>query len=334
VVCAAGLIGSVRPTRFTPDARGICFEHRSFGTPSKADRVWGTILASFTARAFQSAMGAVFSGQLPHDEAALRKGQTKASGKPPASLYKQCAVEVREVDGHQIFTVRPRGGGPVRGQVLYLHGGGYVNPPAFLHWWFIARLVKTLGVACTVPLYPRAPEHKCKVGIAFASEVYRQLVSEHGAQKLLVMGDSAGGGLALAMLQQTETAPVGLILNAPWLDASVSDPVQVELERRDWLLNRFTLRTWGQWWAGSRDLQDPLVSPLFGDLTRLPPTLMFCGSADILVADARRLSAAAPDKIRYVEEDGLMHVYPFMPFFPETRRAWLEIGRFVDGVLT
>jgi monoterpene epsilon-lactone hydrolase len=290
-------------------------------------------LPSLTARACQSALRAALSGQLAHDEATLRKGRSKVSGDPPASLHKQCAVDVRDVGGHRIFTVRPRGGGPVRGQVLYLHGGGYVNPPAFLHWWFIARLVKTLGVVCTVPLYPRAPEHQCEEGIAFAGEVYRQHVSEHGAQNLLVMGDSAGGGLALAVLQQAEAAPAGLILNAPWLDAGVSDSSQVEIERGDWLLNSFTLRTWGQWWAGPRDLRDPLVSPLFGDLSGLPPTLMFCGSADILVADARRLAAAAPGKVRYVEEDGLMHVYPLMSFLPETRRAWREIERFVDGVL-
>jgi len=294
-------------------------------------------LPSLTARTVQSLMSAVFARALPHDEAPLRKalqqGRRRTRGDPPASLYKQCAVDVRVVDGDRIFTVRPRGGAPVRAQLLYLPGGGYVNPPAFLHWWFVARLVKTLGVACTVVLYPLAPEHQCDEGIAFAVEAYGRLVSEHGAQNVLVMGDSAGGGLALAMLQQAETAPAGLMLNAPWLDASVSDPVQVEIERREWLLNRFTLRTWGRWWAGGRELSDPMVSPLFGDLSRLPPTLLLCGSADILVADARRLAAAAPDKVRYIEEAGLMHVYPLMPFFPEAKRAWIEIERFVDSVL-
>jgi len=193
--------------------------------------------------------------------------------------------------------------------------------------------VKTLNVACTVPRYPLAPEHTCEAGIACAVEAYEQLVGEYGAKSLLVMGDSAGGCLALATLQQTPVAPAGLMLNSPWLDAGVSDPSQPEIERKDWLLNRFTLRTWGQWWAGSRDLSDPLVSPLFGDLSNLPPTLMFGGSADILVADSRRLAAAAPGKVRYIEEEGLMHVYPLIPFFPETGRAWTEIERFVDGVL-
>jgi acetyl esterase/lipase len=217
---------------------------------------------------------------------------------------------------------------------LYLAGGGYVNPPSFLHWWFIARLVKTLGVSCTVPLYPLAPEHQCDEGTAFAGEAYRSLERQHGAESLLVVGDSAGGGLALAMLQQLKAAPAGLILNAPWLDASVSDPSQVEIERHEWLLNSFTLRTWGTWWAGARDLCDPMVSPLFGDLSQLPATLLLCGSADILVADARRLAATAPlGRVTYIEEAGLMHVYSLMPFFPETLRAWLEIQRFTGSVL-
>jgi acetyl esterase/lipase len=283
-------------------------------------------------------MGALLSGRLARtDEAALRKAlagsRRPGAGDPPASLFRRFAVEVRETSGHRIYTVRPSASGPGRGQILYLHGGGYVNPPAFLHWWFIARLVNTLGVVCTVPRYPLAPEHTCDLGVSFASEAYRRLVEEHGAENLLVMGDSAGGGLALAMLQQGGTPPAGLILNSPWLDASVSDPSQVEIERHEWLLNRLTLRTWGRWWAGSRDLRDPMVSPLFGDLTMIPQTLLLAGSADILVADARRLADAAPDRIKYIEAEGLMHVYPLFPFFPETRRAWNEIRAFADGQL-
>ncbi|HEY5007392.1 MAG TPA: alpha/beta hydrolase fold domain-containing protein, partial [Caulobacteraceae bacterium] len=235
-------------------------------------------MASLTARTIQTLLRTAFGGQMAHDEARLRAGvatsRRRGAGDPPPSLGKRFSVTIRATGEHRTFTVRPRDDGPVRGQILYLPGGGYVNPPAFLHWWFIARLVRTLGVACTVPLYPLAPEHQCETGIAFAVDAYRRLAGEHGADSVVVMGDSAGGGLALATVQQVEISPAGLILNAPWLDAGVSDPSQVEIERGEFLLNRFTLRTWGKWWAGDRDLTDPLVSPLFGDLSKLPPTLM------------------------------------------------------------
>jgi acetyl esterase/lipase len=287
-------------------------------------------MPSLTATVIQSVLGAALSRRRPPDEQRLLAEARPADDAQPPRLGNQVAVEMQRTGGRNVFIVRPSAR-PVRKHILYLHGGGYVNGPAGLHWQFIARLAKTFDARCTVPRYPLAPAARCDESIAFVAALYRDLVAEVGAENLVVMGDSAGGGLALSLLQHTGVTPGGLILNAPWLDAGVSDPSQPEIERHDWLLNRFTLRTWGQWWAGGRDLSDPVVSPLFGDLSVLPRTLVLCGSGDILVADARRLKAGAPDKVEYIEERGLMHVYPLLSLFPETRRAWGAIGRFVDG---
>jgi monoterpene epsilon-lactone hydrolase len=289
-------------------------------------------VASVTARVFQSGLGTVLSRRPAETEAKLLQDCNSSGGGPPAWFRRRFEVESWAWRGHDVYTVGPSGGGDARGQALYFCGGGYVNRPVVLHWRFIAHLVKAFGVRCSVPLYPLAPQHQCDEGLAFANEVYRRVVGEYGTQRLVVMGDSAGGGLALAMVQHNDSAPARLILNCPWLDAAVSDPSQIELERGDWLLNRFILRAWGRWWAGSRDLEDPIVSPLFGNLSNLPPTLVFGGSLDILVADARRLAAAAPARVTYVEEPGLMHTYPLFGFLPETRRAWREIGAFCAGV--
>jgi acetyl esterase/lipase len=240
-------------------------------------------------------------------------------------------VETRETAGHKVFTIRPRGR-DVRRHIFYLHGGGYVSGPSVLHWRLIARFARTFDARCVVPRYPLAPATTCEEGMAFVSAAYHELVAEVGAENIVVAGDSAGGGLALALLQHTGLKPAGLILNAPWLDVSVCDPSQPALERDDFLLNCFVLRTWGQWWAGTRDVRDPLVSPLFGDLARLPKTLVLCGSHDVLVADSRRLAAAAPDKVEYIEEAGMMHAYPLFYTFPETKRAWREMQRFVASL--
>jgi monoterpene epsilon-lactone hydrolase len=225
-------------------------------------------MPSLTARLFQSLLGAASSGRLPTSEAQLLAGARQGDAALAPRVGRHLAVEAREAGGHHVFTIRSRNR-PVRAHILYLHGGGYVNGPAFLHWWFIARLARMFDASCTVPRYPLAPAFGCDEAIAFVSAVYRELAARVGARNIVVMGDSAGGGLALAMLQHTGLRPAGLFLNALWLDASVSDPSQPDLERGDWLLSRFVLRTWGQSWARSRDLSDPVVSPLFGDLSIL-----------------------------------------------------------------
>ncbi len=286
-------------------------------------------MPSLTAAVFQSVLGAIASRQNPANEEQLLAAARPDDDAEPSRMGKGVTVEASVIEGRRVFTVRPRHR-PVRRHILYLHGGGYVNGPAFLHWWFIERLAKTFDARCVVPRYPLAPASQCDASIAFVASLYRDLIVEMGAENIVVMGDSAGGGLALSLLQNTGIRPAGLLLNAPWLDAGVSDPSQPDIERRDWLLSRFILRTWGQAWAGARALDDPVVSPLFGDLSILPRTLVFGGSKDILVADGRRLAKAAPDKVEYVEEPGLMHVYPLLPFFPETRRAWERIRAFMD----
>ncbi len=98
------------------------------------------------------------------------------------------------------------------------------------------------------------------------------------------------------------------------------------------MLMRPGVRAAGRWYAGSLPTKDPRVSPLFGELVGLPPILMFCGTHDILVADARRFALRAEVEgisVTYHEEPRLMHVYPLL-FFPESRKAQDEIARFVS----
>jgi acetyl esterase/lipase len=149
------------------------------------------------------------------------------------------------------------------------------------------------------------------------------------------MGDSAGGGLALSLTMQAIRAglakPAALVLLSPWLDVTMTDPAQEEIEKVDPLLVRAGPRAAGRWYAGAMSTTDPRVSPLYGDIAGLPPILMFCGTHDILVADARRLAARAAAEhadVEYHEEPGLMHVYPML-FFPESRKAQDRIAHFV-----
>jgi acetyl esterase/lipase len=153
------------------------------------------------------------------------------------------------------------------------------------------------------------------------------------------MGDSAGGGLAASISMQAANVglsrPAALVLLSPWLDVTMTDPSQEGIEKVDPLLSRWGPKAAGRWYAGSMSTADPRVSPLYGEIARLPPTLMFCGSHDILVADARRLVARAADEaaeIEYHEKAGLMHAYPLF-FFPESRQARDRITHFVSSTV-
>jgi acetyl esterase/lipase len=296
------------------------------------------VLPSFVANA--AAIVARLTGQrrqFAHEDALARhvaRGGAAVASRPTASMRRKFDITLETCHGHEVYTLAPRTQ-PSRGHVVYLHGGAYVNPISRWHWAFIARLVDKLGITFTVPLYPRAPQHDCVAASNFLLSVYRDLVASRDASDLVVMGDSAGGGLTMSLALQARAAnlpaPAGLVLVSPWLDVAMSDPAQEEIERIDPLLMRPGLAAAGRWYAGALPAHDPRVSPIHGELGGLPPTLLFCGTRDILLSDARRLAARAAAEgveVEYHEAPGLMHVYPLM-VFPESRRAQERIVSFV-----
>ena len=276
--------------------------------------------------------------------------------RPTPAMRRTLAVTWETRDGFEVYTLAPRRGAPAprtgaraprtggpspgarAGRVIYLHGGAYTSPITRIHWRFIARLVSATGLTVTVPLYPLTPEHACAQASAFVMAVYRACAEADPEAPIVLMGDSAGGGLALSLAMQVREAgpaglpgPAGLVLIAPWLDVTTSDPSQARIEPRDVMLMRPGVRTLGRWYAGAWDPTDERVSPLFGTLRGLPPIALVCGTHDILVADARRLAARARAEevpLAYHEEPGLMHVYPLLGL-PESRRAEARIWEFL-----
>jgi epsilon-lactone hydrolase len=263
---------------------------------------------------------------------------------PPRAMRRRLDVSSRLFRGREVFTVGPkpgahrnnRAGQP--GQMLYLHGGAFVEGIFWWHWYFIARMVERLGMTFTVPLYPLAPEHDAATIGAFTLDLYRKLLTDR-PEPLVVMGDSAGGGLTVALIQQAVAsglrAPAAQILMSPWLDLTMTDPAQEALIGVDPLLSRAGPEAAGRWYAGSWSTTDPRVSPMFGDIAALPRTLLICGTHDILVTDARRFRAladAAGVPVEYHEEEGLIHAYPLL-FFPESRKARDRITHFVNGAV-
>jgi monoterpene epsilon-lactone hydrolase len=258
-----------------------------------------------------------------------------AGSVPTRELRRHFCITESSCAGRPLFTLSPRDR-VADLLVLYLHGGAYVYEISKAQWAMLGKILRRANAECAVPLYPLAPEHSCPETLAYALEAYRAVRAAAGGKKVVVLGDSAGGGLALALDRAVRTSgepqPDGLVLISPWLDVTCADPRQDGAAHVDPLLAIPGLREAGRMYAGDLSPADPRVSPLFGDLGALPPTLVLTGTHDLLNADARRLHALANSTLLTTSEYvGALHVFP-KTLIPEAKRAVEEIASFFRRV--
>ena len=220
--------------------------------------------------------------------------------------------------------------------VLYIHGGAYVNNFSPQHWSAMAEWAETTGCGMVIPNYPLLFRYTAKDAHPLMLQLYRQLQERFSAKRILVMGDSAGGGFSLALaqeIQQTDSLdlPSRLILISPWVDVLGGDDA---LQEYDTFLNNEVLRHVGADWAGELDPRDPIVSPLYGDMQALPPTDLFTGTWEVFYTDivktCDKMKAAGVDVSLHVKEK-MGHVYPLWPC-PEGKDARKEIAKIISKV--
>lgn len=250
-------------------------------------------------------------------------------------LERICEITREVTDGQTVITLTPKGAAPT-GQIIYLHGGAYVNPIRKAHWNMIAGLIRRTGARVTVPLYARAPQSDYRP----ATALVMALCDEMGGQPFALAGDSAGGNFVMSVTLRRRDAglsmPSACVLFSPWLDLTLADPAARALEPRDPMLAVEGLRLGGEWWAGDQDPAGPYFSPLHADLSNLPPISVFQGDQDIFLPDTRNFVAKLREQgtpIDYTEAKGGFHVYMGATFTPEARAALDKAGRFITASL-
>jgi acetyl esterase/lipase len=250
---------------------------------------------------------------------------------PPRSLGRR--VDIRFDDGEwPVYTIAGRR--PSGRRVLFAHGGTWIHPITNYHWRLVAELALTTGAEITVPLYPLAPVGTASIVIPRMAEIAAGLVDAAGDAGTTVIGDSAGGTIALAVAQQLAIRGMrpAVVLIAPALDLAFTDPRIAEIAPHDPWLAVPGVRAAARLWAGERDIHDPLVSPLLGSLRGLGPITLFTSLRDIANADARALVRAALGQgvtVDATERPGLLHNYPLLPI-PEARSAREKIARVIS----
>lgn len=222
--------------------------------------------------------------------------------------------------------------------ILYFHGGGYEAGSPGTVRALAGALVKSTGISCLSVDYRLAPEHPCPAAVDDAVASYRWLLAQGATpESIVVAGDSAGGGLAVATLLALQTSdlplPAGAVLLSPWVDLTLAGASFRENVAADFILVPEMLRRAADAYAGQRPKNDPLVSPLFGEMEGLPPLLIVVGDADLLVDDSVRLAKRAQDAGVAATLDvwaDMPHVFvSFGDLLPEAAQAIEQIGAWI-----
>jgi epsilon-lactone hydrolase len=269
-----------------------------------------------------------------------RKVMERASGLIPEFLLQDTSFDKLSIGGRKAEWVLPKKAG--HGVMLYLHGGGYVTGSIRTHKALVSRISSAGNFKALIVDYRLAPEHPFPAALEDAVDAYRYLLSQKfSPHDIVIAGDSAGGGLTMALLLKIRdlnmAMPAAAALICPWVDLTNSGDSGKFNRGKDPVINNNQGDFWADAYAGSADKQNPFVSPLFADLKGLPPIYIQAAGKDLLLSDATRLHeklkvAGVPVELDIWQD--MFHVWQaFWLFLTEADDANNRLARFLAAQL-
>ncbi len=227
--------------------------------------------------------------------------------------------------------------------ILQLHGGGYMGAVRNAYYVFAGLYNEvSAGMAVLTPDYRVAPEHLFPAALEDAVAAYQWLLDRGWfGNQIIVAGDSAGGGLAMALVMYLRDhgmpLPCGVVAMSPWTDVTASgESYETNYEKDPLFGNTRESLIYLSEYAGGHDPMDPYISPLFGDFRGFPPMLIQVGSTEMLLSDSVDAAAKARQqgiKVRLSIYEGMFHVFQMAYLnIPESKRAWAEVGKFIEVI--
>jgi epsilon-lactone hydrolase len=222
--------------------------------------------------------------------------------------------------------------------ILYIYGGGFVISSPHSRKKFGGRLTLSCKSDVLIPKYRLAPENPFPSGLKDVVAAYKFLLAEgYPAKRIVIAGDSSGGGLTLSLLialkQEGLPAPGGAIAISPWADLACAGQSLAEQPSRDLTVTKASLQRMANQYLNGQDPYAPLASPLYADLTGLPPVFVIVGGDEALLDDSLRYvrsAAIAGVDIQLLVGAGMQHIYPvYAGFMPESDKAVADIGKWV-----
>lgn len=223
--------------------------------------------------------------------------------------------------------------------ILYLYGGGYVSRPVKHQLNMIKKIIKKTDAMVIMPLYPLLPFHTFSECYDSLVELYKVILENNANKNIILLGDSAGGGLSCGLceyfIQHNIRLPDKVFLLSPAVDLSMTNPEIEEYQKRDPMSWVPLIKAWAKFWSGTEDnLTNYLVSPLYGDVKGFPPTNIYISTNDLLFPDgllfANKLKENGVD-IDLIIGKNLNHVWPAHPI-PEANKTLDDIAKIINSL--
>ncbi len=225
------------------------------------------------------------------------------------------------------------------GVILYIHGGAYVSCSISTHRPLVARIARASKMKALSIEYRLAPEHPFPAGQNDAIKVYYWLLKQGvDSKKIVLMGDSAGGGLtlstALRLRDEQAPQPVALVCMSPWIDLVCEQDSNIRLADKDHMLSADAGKIFAKYYAGNESLRTPYISPYYADLKGLPPLFIQVSDSEIVFDEnvnfEKKAKAAGVD-ISFEIWKNMLHVWQgYAPMLPEGTRAINKIGKYIQ----
>jgi epsilon-lactone hydrolase len=241
---------------------------------------------------------------------------------PPKNIAKRCE-KVRVGEAKSIWIDKENA---PNGVLVYLHGGAFYFGPVKEHWDFISRLSRAANMAALVVDFRMSPQSAFPAAI---DDIVETVTKIDLPANWFFIGDSSGGGMCVSAFFKLKESgalslPKKIIMLSPWVDASLENPA-IDLNKHDdAFMTVGRLANAAREYVAGADAKDPLISPMYGALEGLPPTLIQQGTADLLLWDSRKFYFKCLDAgidVRYEEYGNAFHDFMMLPFLPEAKKA-------------
>jgi len=243
--------------------------------------------------------------------------------------------KIWSVDGFKLISINQFNSN--NRHLIFLHGGAYVLEANTFHRKFMETLAKEYGLAITFIDYPKAPESTFRTTHDVVRKAYLEIVQKNPGKEFYLVGDSAGGGLGLALLQVlrdkgVKPFPKKTVLLSPWLDLTMSNELIEEYEPKDPLLPVEGLIYAGKLYSGGEDLKNPLLSPIYGDMSNLGVIMLFYGTNEVFYPDCleltKKIASSQGSSVEHILGKNMMHDWIIFPF-KESKKGVMQMAQFL-----